>query len=135
MIVVRHRSQPHEHHHGLAGYRGCALVRSSRQVRCTLRWNQFHSTEPLSGNEVAIGSCPTSSQPPAHWPPIYWHGSCLELLRLLRALEHHCRCPGERRLGAGRTCPADAMLQDQRVVDHLLFEYRIRPLVDALNGV
>ena len=56
----------------------------------------------------------------------HWHGERDELLRLLAAIGHHCDCPCAP-VGASQSCcPPHRMLQDERLLDHLLFVFRAR---------
>lgn len=50
----------------------------------------------------------------------HWHGTQEELHRLVRAIEQNCACP----VGGAVGCSAHAMLQEDRVLDHLLYVYR-----------
>lgn len=52
---------------------------------------------------------------------VYWHGTDDELRRLVGAVERNCSwCP------PGESCPAHAMLQDERLLNHLVYAVRIR---------
>ena len=54
-----------------------------------------------------------------------WHGTPQELQRLLAAVERHCECSAGL-FGRGEpSCPSHAMLQDELVLGHLLYIYRI----------
>ena len=50
----------------------------------------------------------------------HWHGTQPELQRLRIAVQHHCACTAH----GQPICASHAMLQDVRVLDHLLYVYR-----------
>jgi hypothetical protein len=65
---------------------------------------------------------------PAHTAsmvPNRWHGTDDELRRLQTALEHNCTCTSLPRLSDDSTCGSHALLADERVLDHLLYVYRM----------
>ena len=57
---------------------------------------------------------------------VTWHGSETEALLLLQALNRHCSCTYGANGARRTTCPPHRILvEDQRVVDGLLFMRRI----------
>jgi hypothetical protein len=56
-----------------------------------------------------------------------WHGTPAELARLEAAVQRHCACPPRRfSLNPQAVCSAHALLGDPRLLDHLLYAYRVR---------
>lgn len=51
----------------------------------------------------------------------YWHGTDDELRRLVGAVERNCAC-----CAPTETCAAHSMLQDERLLNHLVYAIRIR---------
>jgi hypothetical protein len=62
--------------------------------------------------------------------PNGWHGTDDELQRLRAAVEHHCTCTSGPGLSANQICCSHAVLTDERVLDHLLFVYRMKDRLD-----
>src|SRR5687768_11941900 len=58
--------------------------------------------------------------------PAVWHGSREEMQRLDASIRRHCTCATGMLGNVTRVCSAHAMLLDQRVLDHLVYVYRIR---------
>jgi hypothetical protein len=57
-----------------------------------------------------------------------WNGRVADLRDLRTALEHNCTCPNQANARPGNTCPAHALMTDQRVMDHLAFVAQYRTL-------
>ena len=67
-----------------------------------------------------------------HPQPVVWHGTAEEAGALLAALAAHCTCNTQ--YGQRAVCPGhEAMLDNQRFLDHLLFLRRTQPSPDD-NG-
>ncbi len=58
--------------------------------------------------------------------PTGWHGTEDELRRLRAAVEHQCDCPTAPKFSENPPCAAHSLLMDERVLDHLLYVYRMR---------
>src|SRR5258707_12142940 len=57
-----------------------------------------------------------------------WQGTDDELARLHGAIAHYCDCVPPMLGLPVQTCPAHAMLDEQRALDHLLYVLRVRGL-------
>jgi hypothetical protein len=55
-----------------------------------------------------------------------WHGTDDELLRLRAAMDHNCTCTYNSYAPVNETCVSHALLADARVLDHLLYVYRMK---------
>ena len=55
-----------------------------------------------------------------------WQGTDDELARLHGAIAHYCDCVPAMLGLPVQTCPAHAMLDEQSVLDHLLYVLRVR---------
>jgi hypothetical protein len=55
-----------------------------------------------------------------------WQGTDREFARLQQAAARNCDCVGGMLGLSPRTCTVHTMLDDQSVLDHLLYVYRVR---------
>lgn len=56
-----------------------------------------------------------------------WHGTANELARLRDAIANQCTCEVQAMRNPSESlCSAHMLLRDQRVLDHLLFAFRLR---------
>jgi hypothetical protein len=58
--------------------------------------------------------------------PAGWHGTDDELMRLSAAIERQCDCSTAPRVPESPACGAHALLMDERVLDHLVYAYRMK---------
>jgi len=58
-----------------------------------------------------------------------WHGSDDEWRDLESAIRRHCTCRAGEQTPRDERCPADQMLDSQRILDHVLAMRRLRQVL------